>query len=105
MKKASVVLVVGLAAIFAAAAVPKADAGVVVGVNVGAPVYVRPVAPYGWVAPPYVAPVYVGPSPYVAFRPVPPVYRRVYVAPGPVFHPRRYGPPVVAHRDYYGWRR
>jgi hypothetical protein len=27
------------------------------------------------------------------------------VAPGPVSYRRWYGPRVVAHRDYYGWRR
>ena len=105
MKKTRLVLVLGLAAILAAAAVPKANAGVVVGVNVGAPAFVGPVGAYGYVAPAYITPVHVGPRPYVAFRPVPPVYRRVYGAPGPVFYRRWYGPRVVAHRDYDGWRR
>jgi hypothetical protein len=104
MKKASLV-VLGLAAILTAAAVPKADAGVAVGVSVGAPAYVAPMGAYGYVAPAYAAPVYVAPRPYVAFRHAPPVYRRVYVAPGPVSYRRWHGPRVVAHRDYDGWRR
>ena len=105
MKKTSLVLVLGLAGILAAGAVPKANAGVVVGVSVGAPAYVGPVRAYGYVAPAYVPPAYVGPPPYVAFRPVTPVYRRAYVAHGPVVYQRWHGPRVFAHRDYRGWRR
>ena len=102
MKKTSLLLVLGLAAILGTAAVPKANAGVVVGVSVGAPVYVHPGRVY--VERPYVAPVYVAPAPYVAFRAYPPVYRRAYVAPAPRFYGRWYGPRVVVHRAY-GWRR
>src|SRR5215475_1755034 len=104
MKKTSLVLVSGLAAILACAAVPKANAGVVVGFTVGAPAYVAPVPAYGYVAPGYIGRAYVAPRPYVAFRPVPPVYRRAYVAPGPVFYQRWHGPRVIVHRDHYGWR-
>lgn len=100
MKKTSLLLVLGLAVILASAAAPKANAGVVVGVGVGVPVYVHPARVY--VAPPYVAP-YIAPAPYVAFRPLPPVYRRAYIAPRP-FYGRFYGPRVVVHRGY-GWRR
>jgi hypothetical protein len=102
MKKASVLLGLGLAVILGTAAVPKANAGVVVGVNVGAPVYVHRGPVY--VAPPYargyVAPAYV--APYVGFRAYPPVYRRAYIAP-PAYYGRWYGSRVV-RRDY-GWRR
>jgi hypothetical protein len=95
MKKTSLLLVLGLAVILGTAAVPKANAGVVVGVTVGAPVYVHPARVY--VAPRYIAPAYIG------FRTYPPVYRRAYV--GPAFYGRWYGPRVVVHRGYYGWRR
>jgi hypothetical protein len=108
MKKTSLLLVLGLAAILGTTAVPKANAGVVVGVTVGAPVYVHPARVYvapPYVAPAYVAPAYVTPAPYVAFRAYPPVYRRAYIAPGPRFYGRWYGPRVVVHRNYYGWRR
>jgi len=106
MKKTSVVLVLGLAAILAGAAVPKANAQVVVGVTVGVPRYVGPVGAYGYIAPSYRAPVYVAPRPYVAFRPAPPPCRRVYAVPGPVVGYRRwYGPRAVVRRDDYGWRR
>lgn len=105
MKKTSLLLVLGLAAMLGTAAVPKANAGVVVGVSVGAPVYVHPARVYvgpRYVVPAYVAPAYVAPAPYVAFRACPPVYRRAYV--GPRSYGRWYGTRVVVHRSY-GWRR
>jgi hypothetical protein len=100
MKKTSLLLTLGLALMLASAATPKANAGVVVAVGVGAPVYVRPVRPYPYVVPaPYVAPV-----PYTAYVPAA-VYRRVYVAPARVYYrnwyPRRY----VVRRDFHrDWR-
>jgi len=110
MKKTSLLLVLGLALVLASAAVPKANAGVIVGVGIGAPVY--PVRAYGYfglryfapsyVARPYYAGSYVGP--YVDFVPAP-VYSRVYVAPAPVYYrhwyPRRY----AGRRDFYRYRR
>jgi hypothetical protein len=106
MKKTSLLLVLGLAVILASAAAPKANAGVVVGVGIGAPIYVPPVR-YGYVAPAYVAPGYVAPTyvgsgAYVAVGPRP-FYRRAYVA--PVFRDRFYGRRVVVHRNFYGYRR
>jgi hypothetical protein len=99
MKKAGLLLTLGVALVMASAAAPKANAGVVVGVAIGAPVYVHPVRAYG-----YFAPRYFAPGPYVAFGPAP-VYPRVYIAPAPVYYrswyPRRY----VARRAYYGCRR
>lgn len=105
MKKTSLLLVLGLAVMLGSTAVPKANAGVVVGVSVGAPVYVHRARVYvgpSYVAPAYVAPAYVAPAPYVAFRAYPPVYRRAYV--GPRYYGRWYGPRVVV-RHSYGWRR
>jgi hypothetical protein len=102
LKKTSLLLVLGLAVILGTTAVPKANAGVVVGINVGAPVYVHPARVY--VAPPYVAPAYVAPAPYFGFRAYPPVYQRAYIAPAPRFYGRWYGPRVVV-RPGYGWRR
>ena len=105
MKKLSLLMVLGLAAIIGSAATPKANAEVVVGVRIGGPVYVHPVRVYGYVAPAYVRPVYVAPRAYVAIGPRP-YYRRAYVAPVRVFHRDRfYGPRVIVHRDYYGYRR
>jgi hypothetical protein len=107
MKKTSLLLVMGLAVLLASAVAPKANAGVVVGVRIGGPVYVPPVRAYGYVAPGYVAPGYV--APYVgprAFVTVAPrrFYRRAYVA--PVYRDRWYGRrAVVVHRDYRGFRR
>jgi len=99
MKKTSLLLILGLAQILTSAAVPKANAGVVVGVGVGAPVYVRPVRPY-----PYVVPApYIRPVPYAAYVPAP-VYPRVYVRPAPVYYrnwyPRRYVVRQDFHRDW-----
>lgn len=64
MKKVSLLLALGVAVVLGSAATPKANAGVVVGVAVGTPVY--PVRPY------------FAPRPYVAYGPAP-VYPRVYV--------------------------
>ena len=90
MKKTGLLLVLGVALVLASAAAPKANAGVVVGVAVGAPGYVYPLHRYGYVAPAYVP----GPYGYVT-----PVYPRVYVGPGYYgqWYPRHY----VARRDYY----
>lgn len=96
MKKASLLTALGLALIFSVAAAPKANAGVVLGVRVGTPVYVGP----GYVAPVHYR--YYAPRPYVVFRPAP-VYRRFYVAPG--FRARWYGPRYVSRRGFYRWRR
>ena len=72
----------GLALFLVSAAAPKAHAGVIVGVSVGAPVYVHPVHPYRYFGPRY---GYIAPRAVVAFSPAP-VYRRVYVAPAPVYY-------------------
>ena len=83
MRKSSLLLVLGLTVIAVSAAVPKANAGVVFQVGVGAPVYGYPVPAYGYVEPPYVPygtsyfePGYV--APYVVVRPGA-YYRRAYV--------------------------
>jgi hypothetical protein len=97
MTKKNLVLMAGLAMAMMFSAAPKAHAGVMVGVNVGTPVYVHRVAvrPY----------VYVAPRPFVAIAPVP-VYRRYYVAPRPVYYSRYYPRhEVIVRRGYYGWRR
>ena len=95
MKKRNLILMAGLAAAMMFSAAPKAHAGVVVGVNIGTPVYVHPVRPY----------VYVAPRPFVAVAPVP-VYRRHYVARRPLYYSRWYPRhEVVVRRGYYGWRR
>lgn len=95
MKKGNLVLMAGLAVGMMVSAAPKAHAGVVVGVNVGAPVYVHPIVrPY----------VYFAPRPYVTVAPVP-VYRRYY-GPRPYYYSRWYPQrEVIVHRGYYGWRR
>ncbi|SRR6266568_2963985 len=104
MRKTGLLLVLGVALVLTSAGAPKASAGVVVGVAVGGPVYVRPVHAYGYFGPRYVAPHYFAPGSYVAFGPAP-VYPRVYIAPAPVYYrhwyPRRYG----ARRAFYGCRR
>lgn len=84
MKNASLILTLAIAVILCSAAAPKANAGVVVGVAVGTPVYVRPAAPYP----------YVVPGPYVAYGP------RVYVAPAPVYYRNWYPQRYYARRDY-----
>ena len=107
MKTTSAVLMLAAAVTISALAVPKANAGVVVGISVGAPVapvYVAPAPAYEYVAPAYVAPVYLAPAPYVAVRPLVPFVPRVYVAPGALYR-RGYVPGVVVRRDRYDWRR
>ena len=101
MKKASLLLALGVALVLGSAATPKANAGVVVGVAVGAPVY--PVRAYGYFAPGYVPRHYFAPRPYVAYGPAP-IYPRVYVAPAPVYYRQWYPRRYFARRDYYGWR-
>jgi hypothetical protein len=108
MKKTSVLLVLGLALVLASVAAPKANAGVVFGVAISAPVY--PVHAYGYVGPRYyargyVAPAYVAPGPYVAYGPRP-IYRRYYAAPRPYFYGGgRYERRFEGHRDFYRDRR
>ncbi len=99
MKKAGLLLALGVALVMASAAAPKANAGVVVGVAIGAPVYVHPVRAYG-----YFAPRYFAPGPYMAFGSAP-VYPRVYIAPAPVYYRSWYPRRFVTRRAYYGCRR
>lgn len=99
MLKKSVLAVMGLAMALVFVNPPKANAGVAIGVTVGAPVYARPVYPY----------------PYAVVRPVPRpvyVYPRPYVYPAPVFYGRVYRPYWRHERwerhEYYehrGWDR
>lgn len=89
MKKVSLLLTLAIAAVLGSAAAPKANAGVVVGVRVGTPVYVRPAPLYP----------YVVPRPYVAYVP-PRFYPRVYVAPAPVYYGHGYPRRYYARRDY-----
>ncbi|HEY1463641.1 MAG TPA: hypothetical protein VGF44_09510 [Terriglobales bacterium] len=96
MKKSNLVLMAGLAVGIMFSAAPKAHAGVVVGVNVGAPVYVHPVRPYVYYAPH----AYYAPRSFVAVAPVR-VYRRNYAGP---YYSRWY-PRHEVRRGYYGWRR
>jgi hypothetical protein len=93
MKKTGIVLALGLVLVLASAAAPKANAEVVVSVGVGAPVYVHPVH-YR----------YFVPRPYVAYVPAP-VYRRVYVAPAPVYYRHWYPHRYYAPRYEDHWRR
>lgn len=81
-----------MAVVLVSAAAPKANAGVVVGVGVGTPVYVRPAPAYP----------YVVPRPYLAYGP-PRVYPRVYVAPAPAYYWHGYTRGYYARRDY-DWR-
>jgi hypothetical protein len=96
MKKTSLLMILGLALVLGSAAAPKASAGVVFGVGVGAPVY--PVRAYGYVGPRYYAPSYYAPgyvdayvAPYVGYG-YAPVYRRYYA-------PYRYGRDYDRHYD------
>lgn len=104
MKKTSLLMVLGLALVAASAAAPKANAGVVVGVQVGAPVYVHPARPYFYGPRVYVGPRYVAPQPYVRYVPAP-LYPRAYVAPGPVYYRHWYPRGYVGRRDFYRHRR
>jgi hypothetical protein len=85
MKKTSLLMILGLALVLGVAATPKANAGVIIGVGVGTPVY--PVRAYGYFGPRYYAPSYYGPDyiarPYIVPAPYvdygyAPVYRRYY---------------------------
>ena len=91
MKHASLLLTLAIAVVLFAATAPQAKAGVVVGVQVGTPVYVRP-APYP----------YVVPRPYVAYGP-PRVAPRVYLAPAPAYYRYGYARRYYARRDH-DWR-
>ena len=106
-KLTGLMTVLGFALVLCSAAAPKANAGVVVGVQIGAPVYVAP-RPYVYVGPGYVAPTYVGyvPAPVYA-RPyyVRPYYARPYVVRGPVYYRHWYPRRDYARRDYYRYRR
>ena len=102
MRKTTMLLALGMALALGSAAAPRANAGVVVGVSVGTPVYVPP----AYVRPVYVRPIraypYFVPRPYVAVAPAP-IYPRVYVVPAPDrrWYPRRY----VVYRGFYRhWR-
>ena len=108
MKKTSLLMVLGLALVLGSTAAPKANAGVVFGVGVGAPIY--PVRAYGYVGPRYYAPSYYGrvyvagpyvaPGPYVDYG-YAPVYRRYYA---PYRHDRDYDR-RFERRDFRGDRR
>jgi len=91
MKQASLLLTLAIAVVLVSAAAPKANAGVVLGVRVGSPVYVRPAPLYP----------YVVPRPYVAYGPR--VARRVYLAPAPVYSRYGYSRRYYARRDH-DWR-
>lgn len=103
MAKRNLILMLGLAAGMMFTAAPKAHAGVIVGVRVGAPVFAYPAPPVAYVAPGYIAPravVTLGPAPF---------YRHVYVAPRPVYYGHYY-PNAYWRREHvvrrdYGWRR
>jgi hypothetical protein len=111
MRKASLLLV-ALALIAGSALVPKANAGVVVGVGVGAPVYVPPLAAYGYVPGPYFVAGYAPGAYYApryarsfaAYGPAP-VYRHVYLAPRRFAYGRYYGRQFVGRRELHGYRR
>jgi hypothetical protein len=102
MRKTGLLMILGLALTLASVAAPQASARVVVGVNIGAPVYV-PAPPYA-----YVGPRYVSPRPYVVVAP--PIYPRVYVAPAPIYYrhwyPRgNWGRGYWGRGNYYRYRR
>lgn len=99
MKKRNLLLMLGLAVATMFSAAPKAHAGVIVGVRVGAPVYVHPARAYIYAAPR----VYVAPRPFVVVAPYP-VYRSFYVA-RPVPFRHVYVRPEYVRRGYAGWRR
>jgi hypothetical protein len=104
MKKASLLTVLALALMVLSAAVPKANAGVVIGVQVGAPGYVYPARPYFYGPRVYVGPRYVAPGPYVGYVSAP-IYPRAFVAPGPVYYRHWYPRGYVGRRDFYRYRR
>jgi hypothetical protein len=93
MKKTGLLLALTFVVLASAAASP-ANAEVVVGVAVGAPVYVHPVPPYR----------YLVPRPCAAYVPAP-VYARVYMGPAPVYYRYWHQRPYAAGRDFDGgWR-
>jgi hypothetical protein len=104
MKKASLLMVLALALIGLSAAAPKAHAGVVVGVEVGAPVYVHPGRPYLYGPRVYVGPRYEAPWPYAGYVAAP-IYPRAYVSPGRVYYRHWYPRGYVGRRDFYRYRR
>ena len=104
MRKRNLLVMFGLAVAMMFSAAPKAHAGVIVGVRVGAPVYVHPgrafyAAPYVYPAPRF----YVAPRPFVAVAPFP-VYRGFY-RPRPVAFRHVYVRHEYVRRGYAGWRR
>src|SRR6185437_6695295 len=99
MKKRNLFLMFGLAVAMMFMMAPKAHAGVIVGVQVGAPVYVHPVRAFVYSAPR----LYIAPRPFAAVAPYP-VYRRYYVA-RPMAYRHVYMRPNYVRRGYIGWRR
>ena len=104
MKKTSLLMVLGLAMVAASAAATKANAGVVVGVQVGAPGYVYPARPYFYGPRVYVGPRYVVPGPYAGYVAAP-IYPRAYIAPGPVYYRHWYPRGYAGRRGFYRYRR
>jgi hypothetical protein len=100
MRKRNLLLMLGLAVATIFSAAPKAHAGVIVGVRVGAPVYVHPARAFFYASPR----VYVAPRPFVAVAPFP-VYRSFYVARRPVAFRHVYVRQEYVRRGYVGWRR
>jgi hypothetical protein len=100
MRKRNLLLMCGLAVAMMFSAAPKAHAGVIVGVRVGAPVYVHPARAFVYGSPH----VYVAPRPFVAFARVP-VYRSIYVAPRPRAYRHVYVRHEYVRRGYARWRR
>jgi hypothetical protein len=105
MRKRNLLLMLGLAVAIMFSAVPKAHAGVIVGVRIGGPMYVHPARAFVYAAPR----VYVAPRPFVAVTPFL-AYRSFYVAPRPVafrhvYVQREYVRHEYVHRGYVGWRR
>jgi|SRR5215469_7870577 len=89
MKHASLLLSLAIAVVLFSAAATKANAGVVVGVQGGTPVYAGPAPLYP----------YVVPRPYVAYV-SPRVAPRVYVASTPVYYRHGYRRHYYARRDW-----
>ena len=88
----------GLAVVMMFSAAPKAHAGVIVGVRVGAPVYAHPARAFVYATPR----AYVAPQPFLAVVPFP-VYRNYYFAPRPVMYRHAYARHEYVRRGY--WRR
>jgi hypothetical protein len=110
MKKTSLLMILGLALVLGSAAAPKANAGVVFGIGVGAPVY--PVRAYGYAGPRYYAPSYYAPG-YVAAPYVAPYVDYGYAPTYPRYYsPYRYGRDYdrrydrrAERREFRGYRR